>query len=155
MESIELEKINECNLKTLELQRQLLQENERYNSTVCSLGYISMLAILCYTHNDIEEKALIWILIFFGLSVFIFVIFEIIKTFRYNKIAEKQFANYDEYKRGNIKKHSELIEKNNESAYNTWAWFIEKSKYFFIASAIFGVIAGIITFVQLFLLLTY
>lgn len=73
-----------------------------------------MLAILCYTHNNIEEKALIWILIFLGLSVFIFVIFEIIKTFRYNKIAEKQFANYDEYKRGNIKKHSELIEKNNE-----------------------------------------
>ena len=155
MESIELEKINECNLKTLELQRQLLQENERYNSTVCSLGYISMLAILCYTHNNIEEKALIWILIFLGLSVFIFVIFEIIKTFRYNKIAEKQFANYDEYKRGNIKKHSELIEKNNELAYNTWAWFIEKSKYFFITSAIFGVLAGIITFIQLFLLLTY
>ncbi len=155
MEDIKIEKINECNLKTIELQRRLLQENERYNSTVCSLGYISMLAILCYTHNDIDEKALIWILIFFGLSVFIFVIFEIIKTFRYNKIAEKQFANYDEYKKGNIKKHSELIEKNNESVYNTWTWFIEKSKYFFIASAIFGVTAGIITFVQLFLLLNY
>ena len=155
MDDIEIERINEYNLKTIELQRQLLQENERYNSTVCSIGYVSMIAILCYTYNDIEENALIWILILFGLSVFVFVIFEIIKIFRYNRIAEKQLLNYDKYIKGGIKKHSELIEENNKSAYNTWSWFIKYRNIFFIVAAFCGVSAGFIMFAQLFLLLRY
>lgn len=106
-----IEKIEEVNSNIINLQIKLIQENQKYNFTVCSLGYISLLAILCYTNKYIEPRVLFIILLLFGISVGLFTIFEIIKTFKTNAVAEKQAQNYKKYLEDMKKK--ELIEKNN------------------------------------------
>lgn len=129
-----LKKIKETNSNIIKLQIKLIQENQKYNSTACSIGYISMLAIL----------------LLFGISVFIFVIFEIIKTFRTNYIAEKQFINYQKFLEGKITT-TQLITENNNSWHNTWTWFSTKCQIIlFIISALFGFFSGVILAIQIF-----
>lgn len=145
-----LEKINEANSNIIKLQISLIQENQKYNSTVCSIGYISMLAILSYTREYISPKCMLAILLLFGISVFIFVVFEIIKTFRTNCIVKKQFINYQKFSEGNITK-AQLITENNNSWHNTWMWFSPKRQIIlFTISALLGFSSGIILAIQIF-----
>lgn len=143
-----IEKFEKCNLETIKLQIDLIRENEKYNSTVCSIGYISMLAVLCYTNDFINPKIFSIILFLFGLSVFLFVFFEVIKTFRNNEIATKQIYNYKKYSNNQITE-SILILENNNAEMNTWNWFTKIAKYWFIASTITILISAIILFIQI------
>lgn len=91
------------------------------------------------------------ILLLFGISVFIFVIFEIIKTFRTNYIAEKQFINYQKFLEGKITT-TQLITENN----NTWTWFSTKCQIIlFIISALSGFFSGVILAIQIFYAFTH
>ena len=156
MSNIEkLEKIKETNSNIIKLQIKLIQENQKYNSTVCSIGYISMLAILSYAREYISASCMLAILLLFGISVFIFVIFEIIKTFRTNYIAEKQFINYKKFLEGKITT-TQLITENNNSWHNTWTWFSTKCQIIlFIISALSGFFSGVILGIQIFYAFTH
>lgn len=150
MSDIEKLEKKEANSNIIELQIRLIQENKKYNSTVCSIGYISMLAILSYTREYISTRCMPVILLLFGISVFIFVIFEIIKTFRINIIAEKQFINYQKFLEGKITT-AQLITENNNSWHNTWTWFSTKCQsILFMISALSGFVSGAILAIQIF-----
>ena len=161
MSDIEKLEKKEANSNIIELQIRLIQENEKYNSTVCSIGYISMLAILSYTRKYISTRCMPVILLLFGISVFIFVIsvfifviFEIIKTFRINIIAEKQFINYQKFLEGKITT-AQLITENNNSWHNTWTWFSTKCQsILFMISALSGFVSGAILAIQIFCVFT-
>lgn len=150
MSNIEKLEKKEANSNIIELQIRLIQENEKYNSTVCSIGYISMLAILSYTREYISTRCMPVILLLFGISVFIFVIFEIIKTFRINIIAEKQFINYQKFSEGKITTE-QLKKENNDSWYNTWTWFSKHCQIpLFMISVLSGFVSGGILAIQIF-----
>src|SRR5574344_464975 len=86
-----------CYDRKLEITLKSIEDMNKYNSVVCSIGYISLLAVLSYAHKFIYNNFLIFICIFYLLSVAIFVIFEMRKVFLNNLYHLKVMTNLDEY----------------------------------------------------------
>lgn len=137
--------------KKLDIILKSIEDNKSYNSTVCSIGYISLLAILCYTHKYLAQEFLIWICLFYAISVSIFVVFEMIKVFLNNKYHTSVILNLTEYEQNKIDKKN-LHEKNISSYVSSYSLFEKSQLYFFIPSAFFGGLSGILIFLNLFLI---
>lgn len=129
--------------RLLEITLKSIEDMNKYNSVVCSIGYISLLAILSYTHKFIIDIFLILICIFYILSVSIFVIFEMKKIFLNNSYHYKVMENLEKHRLGNFDKKT-LIAENNNAYLDCYKKFQEQQKNYFIPSAFLGFGAGVL-----------
>ena len=114
--------------RKLEIVLKSIEDMNKYNSVVCSIGYISLLAIITYLHDYIYKQLLIWICLFYIGSVVIYVIFEMKKIFLNNTYHSKVMNNLDEFIKNPTEDKEKLTMKNHN--------------LFFIPSAILGFSAG-------------
>ena len=129
--------------RKLDIQLKSIEEMNKYNLVVCSIGYVSLLAILSYLHNFINGIFLILICGSYVLSVAIFVIFEMKKVFLNHAYHYKVLVNLEKFRVDEIDKEA-LIKENNKAYLDCYKEFQERQKYYFIPSAIFGFGAGIL-----------
>lgn len=129
--------------RKLDITVKAIEEMDKYNSLVCSIGYVSILAVLSYTHNSMDKTFLFFACFCYLLSVAIFVIFEIKKVFLNNIYRQKISTNLEEYVNEKISK-KELVEENLKARKDTYSDFAKKQLYYFIPSAFLGATSGII-----------
>lgn len=127
----------------LDLQLKSIEDMCKYNTVVCSIGYVSILAILTYLHDYMYRSFLCTASLFYVFSVVIFVFFEMRKIFINNSYRKKVMANLDEYRQGNIDKHA-LTDANLDKYCESYNDFIKHQSWFFMPSAVFGFGAGLI-----------
>ena len=65
--------------KYLELLREEYAQINEYNSKVCSYGYASYFAMVAFTKGTVNEKLFITSIIFMTISIFLFVMHEVIR----------------------------------------------------------------------------
>ena len=128
--------------RKLEIVLKSIEDMNKYNSVVCSIGYISLLAIITYLHDYIYKQLLIWICLFYIGSVVIYVIFEMKKIFLNNTYHSKVMNNLDEFIKNPTEDKEKLTVKNHNTQIECYKDFIEKQNLFFIPSAILGFSAG-------------
>ena len=141
--------------RELEIVLKSIDDMSNYNSVVCSIGYISILAVLTYLHDYICNKLLIWVCIFYIGSVAIYVVFEMKKVFLNNTYRAKVLNNLDEFIKNPKVTKEDLNYKNHIAKIECYKTFAEKQKLFFIPSAILGFGAGLLivaNFIQKFLI---
>ena len=101
--------------RKLEIVLKSIEDMNKYNSVVCSIGYISLLAIITYLHDYIYKQLLIWICLFYIGSVVIYVIFEMKKIFLNNTYHSKVMNNLDEFIKNPTEDKEKLTVKNHNT----------------------------------------
>ena len=132
----------------IDIQLKAIDDMCKYNTVVCSIGYVSILAILSYLHSYMYYSLLCIASLCYAVSVAIFVIFEIIKIFINNSYRNKFMANLDNYIQGNIEKDG-VTNANLDEYYKSYNNFAKYQSLFFIPSAILGFSSGFIIVLNL------
>ena len=129
--------------KVLDITLKSLEEMNNYNSIVCSIGFVSILAVLSYTHSSMDKIFLFFTCFCYLLSVAIFIVFEIKKVFLNNSYHQKISKNLKEYINEEIPKEK-LFEKNLRAWDDIYSDFAKKQNLYFMPSAFLGTASGII-----------
>lgn len=130
-----------CLNRIRDMELDAINDMNNYNSVVCSIGYISILAILTYVHDTMFYGLLCCTCVCYILSVAIFIAFEIKKvfiniTYRENLIKLLKDFSQDKFNEETLNK---LIAGTYVSCYEK---FSNEQSTFFIPSVISGVLAG-------------
>lgn len=149
MQNEAFDRIRETNNRILEDQFKIIEDNNKYNSVITSLGFVFMITALTCTHEMINNYVLASIICALGISIATFVLFEMRKVFLHQQKSELEMQNLQKYKNKEID-IATLIDLNNKD-YDIYDKFKKAQPKYFWISAIFGFGSGAILFIALFI----